>query len=335
MGVSSRLSAVLLWASVALTTTANNNPAIPGLYADPNIVVFNSTYYIYSTTDGFPGWGGKTFYVWSSQDLVDWQRTPEPVLTLNGSSGNVPWSDGNAWAPTIHHRDGIYYLYFSGDNPTYDRKTIGVATGPSPTGPFTAQPTAMILNNEALNASQAIDPAAFVDPATGKYYLFWGNGNPLYAELSDDMISLKSNTLSAVTGLTNFTEASFLVYRKPYYHYTFSHGDTGNADYYVGYATSSSVHGPWNYQGHVLDKRPSEGILATGSSSTVNVPGTDDWYMAYHHFKIPGGDGTDREICIDRATFDWHTGVMRPVTPTLQGVNAERVPSGRYHGWWA
>lgn len=51
-----------------------------------------------------------------------------------------------------------------------------MAVANSPEGPFTAQPKAMILNNEALTSSQAIDPAVFLDPETDKYYIYWGNG---------------------------------------------------------------------------------------------------------------------------------------------------------------
>jgi len=294
-------------------------PALPGLYADPNIAVFNGTYYIYSTTDGFPGWGGQVFYVWSSEDLVSWTRGAEPILTLNGTSGNVPWATGNAWAPTIAERDGRYYFYFSGQNPIYDHKTIGVAVADSPDGPFTAQPQAMITNNETVTTGQAIDPAYFLDPATGTHYLFWGNGHALMAELAEDMISLKPETTRNVTGLTNFTEASFLVYREPYYHYTYSHGDTSNADYSVGYATSTNVTGPWTHKGTVLSQRPEDGILATGSSATVKVPGTDEWYIAYHRFKIPGGDGNHREVCLDKVKFG-EDGLMEVVKPTLEGV---------------
>lgn len=141
-------------------------------------------------------------------ELVDWERSEQPFLTLDGANGNVPWASGNAWAPTIIERGGKYYFYFSGHNPTYNRKTIGVAVADSPEGPFTAQPEAMILNNEAVTSGQAIDPAAFRDPATGKYYLFWGgNGSPVYAELSDDMLSIKAETLGRITGLTSFREA--------------------------------------------------------------------------------------------------------------------------------
>ncbi|KAF2158453.1 glycoside hydrolase family 43 protein [Zasmidium cellare ATCC 36951] len=298
---------------------------IPGLYADPNIAIFGNEYYIYPTTDGYPGWGGNQFYVWKSSNLVDWTRSAVPILTLNGTDGNVPWATGNAWAPTIAERDGKYYFYFSGQNPTYDRKTIGVAVADSPEGPFTAQPEAFILNNEEVTSGQAIDPDVFVDPKTGKYFIYWGNGSPVMAELADDMVSLKPGTIQAISGLTDFREASFVVYREPYYHFTYSIDDTGSENYRVGYATSDSATGPWTYRGVILQKDTSQGILATGHNSIVNVPGTDDWYIAYHRFAIPDGDGTHRETTIDRLTFDPDTGLINTVKPTLNGPGSQTI----------
>ncbi|WP_183098548.1 family 43 glycosylhydrolase [Nocardioides pelophilus] len=301
------------------------SPVLPGLYADPNIVRFGDTYYIYATTDGYAGWGGKEFYVWTSTDLVDWERSAEPILTLDGANGDVPWATGNAWAPTIIERDGKYYFYFSGHNPTYNRKTIGVAVADSPEGPFVAQPTAMILNNEAVTSGQAIDPAAVQDPRTGRYYLFWGNGSPVYAELADDMVSIKQSTIRRIGGLTGFREGAFVNYREGVYYLTYSIDDTGSPDYRVGYATSDSIDGPWTYRGLILEKDASQGILATGHSSIVQVPGTDDWYIAYHRFALPtfdaaGGDGTHRETTIDRLHFD-ADGTIRKVVPTLSSVD--------------
>jgi beta-xylosidase len=304
---------------------ARNSPVLPGLYADPNIAIFGDHYYIYATTDGFPGWGGQVFYSWKSPDLVKWTRSASPFLTLNGTSGNVPWATGNAWAPTIISRNSKYYFYFSGQNPTYNRKTIGVAVANSPEGPFTAQPKAFILNDEALKTGQAIDSAAFLDPTTGKYYLFWGNGEPpLYAELADDMLSLKPNSTRAITGLTDFREGIFMNYRKGIFHLTYSIDDTGSENYRVGYATSNSVDGPWTYRGILLQKDTSKGILGTGHSSIVNVPCTDDWYIAYHRFAIPNGGGTNRETTIDRVYFGTD-GLMKPVVPTLTSVAPERI----------
>lgn len=311
----------------AETTSAisKRSVIIPGLYADPNIAIFGRTAYIYATTDGTPGWGGNTFYVWKSTDMVSWTRSAQPFLTLNGTSGNVPWATGNAWAPTIIERGGKYYFYFSGHNASVNRKTIGVAVSTSgPEGPFVAQSKAMILNNESttVTTGQAIDPAAFKDPVTGKYYLYWGNGSPVMAELNDDMVSVKWSTLSAISGLTSFREGSFVNYRQGVYHLTYSIDDTGSENYKVGYATAPSATGPWTYRGVILSKDTSKGILATGHNSIVQIPGTDEWYIAYHRFNIPGGDGTHRETTIDKLYFNASTGLIQTVVPTLNGPAA-------------
>ncbi|KNG46104.1 glycoside hydrolase family 43 protein [Stemphylium lycopersici] len=310
--------------------TETGSPVLPGLYADPNIAVFGDHYYIYATTDGYPGWNGNVFYVWKSPDLVSWTRADEPFLTLNGTDGNVPWATGNAWAPTIIERDGKYYFYFSGQNPAYDRKTIGVAIAEAPEGPFTAQPTAMILNNGNVTTGQAIDPATFEDPTTGKYYIFWGNGDgssaALYAELTDDMVAIKNGTTRSISGLDDFREGIFMNYREGLFHLTYSIDDTRSENYRVGYATSLSVHGPWTYHGVILQKNVELGILGTGHSSIINVPNTDDWYMAYHRFAIPNGNGTMREVTIDRVYFD-DEGLIKPVVPTLESVQPETIPA--------
>ncbi|KAI1856352.1 hypothetical protein JX265_011599 [Neoarthrinium moseri] len=302
------------------------SPVLPGYTADPNIAVFGKTYYIYPTTDGLSDWGAKDFYVWSSTDLVSWTRNDNPILTLNGPDGNVPWATGNAWAPTIAEKNGKYYFYFCGHNPTYNAQNIGVAVADSPEGPFTAQEGPLITNTESLTSSQAIDPDVFADPVTGKYWFFWGNGNCLYAELSDDMLSIKPETIGEITGLTDYREGTFVNYRNGLYHLTYSIDDTRSPDYRVGYATATSPTGPYTYHGVVLQKDEAQGILGTGHNSIIGILGTDDWYMAYHRFAIPNGNGTMREVTIDRVTFDPDTGLMQTVIPTLSSVEAETVP---------
>jgi beta-xylosidase len=304
-----------------------NSPVLEGLYADPNIAVFGDTYYIYATTDGFPGWGGNEFYVWKSKNLVDWERAAEPFLKLDGANGNVPWATGNAWAPTIIERDGKYYFYFSGHNASLNRKTIGVAVADSPEGPFVAQPTAMILNNEAVTSGQAIDPAAFHDPVSGKWYLGWGNGSPVLAELNDDMVSIKAGTFQRINGLTDFREGVFFNYRNGLYHLTYSIDDTGSENYRVGYATSTSMNGPWTYRGVILQKDLSLGIKGPAHNSIINVPGTDDWYIAYHRFAIPNGNGTNRETTIDKIEFG-EDGLIKTVVPTLESVAPQTIELG-------
>lgn len=51
----------------------------------------------------------------------------------------------------------------------------------------------------------------------------------------------------------------------------------------------------------------------------VQVPGTDDWYIAYHRFAIPGGDGTHRETTVDKLVFG-ADGLIRKVVPTLGSI---------------
>jgi beta-xylosidase len=304
-------------------------PVLPGFFADPNIVTFEGdcNYYIYATTDGTPGWGGKDFYVWRSRDLVNWMRSPEPFLTLDGTRGNVPWASGNAWAPTIAERDGSYYFYFSGHNPTQNAKNMGVAVASSPRGPFVARSEPMIRGTEAIRTSGSpIDPHVFKDPKTGKWYIYWGNGTPVFAQMNDDMVSVNWGTAANMAGLTGYREASFMIYRDGVYHLTYSVDDTRSENYRVGYATGPTAEGPWTYRGIILEKDVSKGILGTGHSSIINVPDTDEWLIAYHRFGIPNGNGTRRETTIDRLTFSRQTGLIDKVKPTLNGVDARVMP---------
>ncbi|GAB3003200.1 family 43 glycosylhydrolase [Saccharothrix stipae] len=66
----------------------------------------------------------------------------------------------------------------------------------------------------------------------------------------------------------------------------------------------------------MLQKRLEIGIKSPGHHSVVQVPGTDTLYIAYHRFAVPGGNGTHREVTVDRMTFN-ADGTIAPVVPTL------------------
>ncbi|WP_327661830.1 MULTISPECIES: family 43 glycosylhydrolase [unclassified Streptomyces] len=289
-------------------------PVLPGFHADPNIVAFGGTYYLYTTNDGFDGWSGTTFSAWSSKDLVHW--SDRGVILDLGK--DVSWAESRAWAPTIAEKDGRFYFYYCAE------AKIGVATADSPTGPFTDSGKVLIAANPD-GGGQAIDPAAFTDD-DGQTYLYWGNGSAWVVPLDeDDMTSYDPSKARQIKGLEDFREGLFMVRRGGLYHLTYSIDDTRSANYRVGYATSDSPYGPFTYRGVVLEKDPTQGILGTGHNSLLRVPGTDEWYIAYHRFGMPGGDGTHRETTIDRVTFG-ADGLMRPVVPTLDGVLPRRVP---------
>ncbi|WP_324609168.1 family 43 glycosylhydrolase, partial [Streptomyces scabiei] len=153
------------------------SPVLPGLTADPNIVRFGDTFYMYPTTDGFAGWSGTKFKAYSSKDLVHW--TDHGVILDLGP--DVTWADTRAWAPTMAEKNGKYYFYYSADT------NIGVAVSDSPTGPF-KDPLGKPLVARGAYTGQMIDPAVFTDD-DGKRYLYWGNGRAYVVPLNDDMVS--------------------------------------------------------------------------------------------------------------------------------------------------
>jgi beta-xylosidase len=230
----------------------------------------------------------------------------------------VSWADKNAWAPTIAERGGKYYFYFCAE------AKIGVAVADSPTGPFKDSGKPLIAANP--DGGQAIDPAVFIDHS-GQPYLYWGNGNAYVVPLNGDMVSYDPAKITRLTGLADFREGMFMVERQGTYYLSWSIDDTGSENYRVGYATSASPTGPFTNRGVILSKDTKLGILGTGHSSMLQVPGTDDWYIAYHRFAIPGGDGTHRETTIDKLTFN-ADGAIAPVRPTLESVKPRWIPQG-------
>ena len=315
----------------------HNQPILSGFHADPEILYSNLTkkYYIYSTTDGTPGWGGHDFSVFSSSDLANWKDEGK-MLDVKGDQ--VKWATGNAWAPCIIERkqkDGSYkyYFYFSAHNPKSNRKEIGVAISNTPTGPFVDSGTPIITDADRPNGvrgGQAIDVDVFQDPKSGKYYLYWGNGFMAGAELTDDMLSIKKQTTKNLTPKGGdlqtwaYREAPYVFYRKGIYYFLWSVDDTGSPNYHVCYGTSTSPLGDIQIDEQhyrVIEQLPEEEIYGTAHNSVLQLKGKDDWYICYHRINknfIDHDPGIHREVCIDKMTFD-KKGNIIPVKPTLNG----------------
>ncbi len=296
------------------------NPALDGFFADPYAIYSNKTnkYYIYPTSDGYHGWSGTYFKTFSSEDLIEW-KDEGIILDLNK---DVTWADRNAWAPCIiekETREGyMYYYYFTA------AQKIGVAVADDPTGPFVDSGKPLIdFKPEGVRGGQEIDPDVFHDPVSGKNYIYWGNGYMAVAELNDDMVSIKENTLKVMTPDRTFREAIHLFYRNGIYYFLWSEDDTRSENYRVRYATSDSPMGPLTIPENnlILSKSPGEGIYGTGHNSTLKVKDKDEWYIVYHRFFRPEGikwgdaAGFHREVCIDRMEFN-EDGSIKPVVPT-------------------
>jgi hypothetical protein len=303
----------------------DNNPALKGLYADPDILYSNLTgkYYIYPTTDGFDGWSGTFFKTFSSSDLKKW-KDEGTILTLGK---DVKWADRNAWAPCIIERkvDGKYkyFYYFTA------AQKIGVAVADHPAGPFIDSGKALVDTKPAgINNGQIIDPEVFHDPVSDKYYIYYGNGFLAVAELNDDMISLKNETLKVITPQGGqFREGAHVFFRNGQYYFSWSIDDTRSPNYRVGYGMAASPYGPIKLPQDfvILKSNEKQGIFGTGHHSTIQKNGTDEWYMIYHRFNYPNGINTgdkagfNRETCIDRMYFN-ADGTIKPVIATHRGV---------------
>ncbi|HLP35752.1 family 43 glycosylhydrolase [Lacibacter sp.] len=304
----------------------NHNPVLEGYFADPDVLYSEKTkkYYMYPTSDGFDGWSGTYFKAFSSTDLVNW-KDEGVILDLHK---DVSWAKRNAWAPCIIEKkvngQYKYFYYFTA------AQKIGVAVADDPTGPFTDMGKALIDKKpEGVRGGQEIDPEVFTDPQTGKSYLYWGNGYMAVAELNDDMISLKQETLRTIKVDRTFREGTTVFYRNGLYYFLWSEDDTRSENYRVRYGTSTSPLGPINIptDNLVIAKDPSTGIYGTGHNSVLQLPGKDEWYIVYHRFNYPkgitmgGAAGFNREVCIDKMEFN-ADGSIKLVTPTHAGVKA-------------
>ena len=308
--------------------TIPRNPVLTGFHADPEILYSEQTgrYYIYSTTDGVPGWGGAHFTVFESSDTHNWTETGT-VLDLK--AGDAAWADGNAWAPCIIEKKikgrYKYFFYYSGNSKDGKGKQIGVATGDTPTGPFKDSGKPMITDSP-VGHGQQIDVDVFTDPVSGKSYLYWGNGYMAGAELDKDMMSIKKKTLTVMTPQGGtlqdyaYREAPYVFYRNGIYYFMWSVDDTGSPNYHVAYGTSRSPLGPIEVaeQPVVLNQKPDQGIYGTAHNSVIRLPGSDEWLIVYHRINrnyLNDSPGTHREVCIDRLEFN-ADGTIRPVVPT-------------------
>lgn len=316
-------------------------------FADPEITAYQGKYYIFPTTDGYADWAGHSIHAFVSDDLVTWKDQGE-VVNLAKDSDKMP--DGRsekAWAPAFAQRNGKFYLYFSGNG------QVNVAVSdPAKGGTITSG-----YEIQKVKVASSIDPGVFQDPQTGKWWLTWGQSPGTYAELADDMTSIKPGTTVKTTATKNMREASYITARKWNgkwtYYYTYSIDDTNSPEYSVGYATAPKLEGDgtqWTYRGVILKKDAAKGILGTAHQSVLQVPGTDDWYMAYHAFlpdemRPRGYDsthgnkqiatGNKREVRIARMTYTEPTQaqtdagevpLINPIDVTYEGVRPETTP---------
>lgn len=291
------------------------NPVLAA--ADPHIAIVCDSYWLYPTgvRDTRAGVRTNRLYGYSSRDLRTWTRSA-PLLDM----ASIGWIDDDGapehhlWAPALAQANGRFYLYYSvgPQNPTPSR--IGVAVSDKPGGPFRDSGRPLLTGGKGF---EAIDPMVFIDPPSGKPYLYAGGsaGATLRVfELKPDMIDILREV--RVTTPRSFTEAPFVHLRDGIYYLSYSHGRWNGASYSVHYATSPSPEGPWAYRGRILSSDATR--KGPGHHSIVRNPTSGDWFIAYHRWERTDSKGPFkgvRSTMVQLLTHD-RNGGLEPIRMT-------------------
>jgi arabinan endo-1,5-alpha-L-arabinosidase len=230
--------------------------------ADPTVIYGQKgegRWYLYCTTDPLNDrdreGGNLRFHLiptLSSADLVNWRYEGDAF------AARPSYAVGNAglWAPEIifHPESGTYYLYYTVTDTTLPGggSAIGVATSPSPTGPWTHAGTPVVEPHGADCCGPDSRRWVF-DPdvlrTAGQDYIYYGSyfGGISVRNLSEDGLSSDPASQSNVA-IANKFEGAEVVKRGSFY-YLFASATNCCAGPLTGYSVfvgrSTSPTGPF------------------------------------------------------------------------------------------
>ena len=312
----------------------NMNPFIPGYFADPTIRKFGDTYYLYATTDG-TGNGYGPAQVWVSKDFVNWRN-----FVMNWPTTEV------VWAPdVVKQPNGKYRYYYC------EPCNINIGESDSPIGPWKnilGKEDAVMVPDRYIHNIITLDPMLFEDEDGSQYLYFttwgifdgfgcgvaklkggdfdvnalasnikkdargWHESNP-FPIAADEFFTDKR--LIPNTELKDIFEAPFVFKRNGIYYFTYSSGSCHTDTYRVQYATSTEgPMGPFTYKGEILTSNEDQTVHGPGHHSILEING--DYYIVYHRHNNPKSvHGFNRQVCIDKMTFD-EKGNINRIVPT-------------------
>lgn len=308
-----------------------NNPTIIHKFsADPAVLVYNDTVYLYCTNDSQQAEFslGKqensynkinTLNIFSSKDLVNWTDCGEiAVGGKQNPNGVAKWAT-NSWAPAICTKkiDGIdkFFLYFADS-----ANGIGVLTSNSPLGPFSDPIGKALINRKTPNTQKVywlFDPAVLVDD-DGTGYLYFGGGidkdsehpksarvvklNPDMISIADEPIEIDAPFLFEDSGINKIGKTYYYSYCANWASRENASGNEVPPATTIAYMTSSSPLGPFKYAGYTL-KNPGNYFGAWGNNHHWIFEFKGKYYIAFHaqvtEKKLGFQKSGYRNICIN------------------------------------
>lgn len=310
------------------------NPVSKGFadtFADPTIIRGNDGFwYAYATADPLhPGGQRELLPTAKSADLVNWTFVGD-ALTQAGRPSYIE-ADSTYYAPDVRYINGQYVMYYVATDTTTSAtdtsdSAIGVATAPTPTGPWTQASAPLIAPRPAPTGGylSTIDPAELT-ASDGSRYLYYGSflGGLFVTRLTaDGLHAVGSPTMVAID---NKYEGSFVVHHGGYY-YLFASSSNCCAGPTTGYAVSvgrsTSPLGPFvDAKGvsllaskvggtPVITQNGNRWIGTGGNSVVTDLSGQD--YLVYHAidrndpYLDQAAGINQRPMLIDR--LDWING---------------------------
>jgi beta-xylosidase len=287
----------------------HGNPIIGHRYtADPTVIVYRDTVYLYTGHDEAPAgthqYVMKEWLCFSSTDLATWVDHGALLRPTD-----FRWGKSNAYASKVIERDGKFYWYVALTPADGSSKAIGVAVAETPTGPFRDASGRPLISNQfdMKPGSDNFDPTVLLDD-DGRAYIFWGKNVCYYAKLKDNLIEVDGE-IKAVD-IPQFAEGAHIHKRDGWYYLSYGCGFPEK----VGYAMSRSVHGPWHFNG-ILNELA--GNCETNRPAIVDFKGKS--YFFYHNGGLPEGGSHRRSVCIDYLHYN-ADGTMKRVVMTSEGV---------------
>jgi beta-xylosidase len=300
-------------------TCGCGNPIIPGYYADPTVVQYEGSVFVYATIDP---WGGDTLACWESTDFQHW--TYRHLNWPTRAACSTPESGPAAvWAPSVvRARDGRFYMYVSVGSEVW----CGVAD--HPLGPWHGLlDHAPLIPRNYFPGYHMIDAEAFLDD-DGTAWLYWGsglewvNGRCWAVRLTDDMAHFDGEPVDVTPG--NYFEAPFMLKRDDRYYLMYSSGRTDQDSYQVHYAVGESPTGPFAEAENspILVTDAARDILSPGHHTVFEHGG--EHYIMYHRHSVPFVPGfVGRQLCVDKLVFA-PDGTIETVVPTHEGPGLVR-----------
>lgn len=319
-------SAGIIVMVIILTCSKAQNPiSPPGVYiADPTARVWNDgRMYIYGSVDeSCDYYCSHRHHALVTDDMLNWQLV-ENIFTSKGEGDGVPYNETVLFAPSAAYKDGMYYMYYCQPDREFAE---GVATSASPTGPFTG---GVPIDLKGYNQ---IDPDVFIDDDGTAYYL-WGQFTLKMAVMKPNMTELRIETVkdSILTeGVHYFHEGAFMAKINDLYYLVYADISRGDIPTCLGYATSKSPFGPYEYRGVIIDNNHCNPRNWNNHGSIAESNG--QWYVFYH--RSTHGCNKMRKACVEPIEI-LADGSILEVEMTSQGAAPPIDATSRIEAEWA